>query len=68
MANNNQNEDFLQYNQIEAAANIPRFATEEEILASFGYKQEMNKTMSTISNFSIAFGCCSILSGLTPVS
>lgn len=28
----------------------------------------MNKTMSTISNFSIAFGCCSILSGLTPVS
>lgn len=28
----------------------------------------MNKTMSTISNFSIAFGCCSILSGLTPVT
>ncbi|KAF7732811.1 hypothetical protein EC973_000086 [Apophysomyces ossiformis] len=44
-----------------------RFQTEEEILASFGYKQEMNKTMSTISNFSIAFGCCSILSGLTPM-
>lgn len=68
MVNNNQNEDLVQYNQVEEAANIPRFATEEEILASFGYKQEMNKTMSTISNFSIAFGCCSILSGLTPVS
>lgn len=27
----------------------------------------MNKTMSTVSNFAIAFGCCSILSGLTPV-
>ncbi|KAI8376636.1 amino acid/polyamine transporter I [Choanephora cucurbitarum] len=43
------------------------YATEEQILLSFGYKQEMNKTMSTISNFSIAFGCCSILSGLTPM-
>ncbi|KAL0136402.1 amino acid permease-domain-containing protein [Mucor lusitanicus] len=64
----NHDEDLVQYNQVEeAAANIPRFATEEEILASFGYKQEMNKTMSTISNFSIAFGCCSILSGLTPM-
>ncbi|CAO3589862.1 unnamed protein product [Absidia cylindrospora] len=42
--------------------------TEEDVMTSFGYKQEMNKTMSTISNFSIAFGCCSILSGLTPVS
>ncbi|KAG1079572.1 hypothetical protein G6F42_023694 [Rhizopus arrhizus] len=66
--NQNNNEDLVQYNQVEeAAANIPRFASEEEILASFGYKQEMNKTMSTISNFSIAFGCCSILSGLTPM-
>ncbi|CAO3591641.1 unnamed protein product [Absidia cylindrospora] len=46
---------------------LPKHATEEEIMASFGYKQEMNKTMSTISNFSIAFGCCSILSGLTPI-
>ncbi|CAO3641620.1 unnamed protein product [Cunninghamella blakesleeana] len=30
-------------------------------------KQEMHKTLSAISNFSIAFGCCSILSGLTPM-
>ncbi|CDS13967.1 hypothetical protein LRAMOSA06140 [Lichtheimia ramosa] len=28
---------------------------------------EMNKSMSTISNFAVAFGCCSILSGLTPL-
>ncbi|KAI9312378.1 amino acid/polyamine transporter I [Dichotomocladium elegans] len=27
----------------------------------------MNKSISVISNFSIAFGCCSILSGLTPL-
>ncbi|KAF7730266.1 hypothetical protein EC973_002509 [Apophysomyces ossiformis] len=54
---NDEVEDIAQKRQI----------SEEEILASFGYKQEMNKTMSTISNFSIAFGCCSILSGLTPM-
>lgn len=65
--NNSNNKIPVQCDQIEEAANLPRFATEEEILASFGYKQEMNKTMSTISNFSIAFGCCSILSGLTPM-
>ncbi|KAI8058857.1 amino acid/polyamine transporter I [Thamnidium elegans] len=59
------NNEFLQYDPEEST--VPRFATEEEILASFGYKQEMHKTMSTISNFSIAFGCCSILSGLTPM-
>lgn len=47
--------------------NAPQHRTEDEILASFGYKQEMNKTISTLSNFSIAFGCCSILSGLTPM-
>ncbi|KAI8884439.1 amino acid transporter [Backusella circina FSU 941] len=60
------NNDLIEYNQVEEV-NAPRYATEDEILASFGYKQEMNKTMSTISNFSIAFGCCSILSGLTPM-
>lgn len=38
-----------------------------ELLQSLGYKQEMSKNISTISNFAIAFGCCSILSGLTPV-
>ncbi|KAI8081999.1 amino acid permease-domain-containing protein [Gilbertella persicaria] len=51
----------------ESGENRHQFQTEEELLHSMGYKQEMNKTMSTISNFSIAFGCCSILSGLTPL-
>ncbi|OAD79505.1 hypothetical protein PHYBLDRAFT_139540 [Phycomyces blakesleeanus NRRL 1555(-)] len=46
---------------------VKQFKTDEEILASFGYKQEMSKSISTISNFAIAFGCCSILSGLTPM-
>ncbi|ORZ14128.1 amino acid permease-domain-containing protein, partial [Absidia repens] len=57
-----------QYDQLkddESGSSIQQ--TEEELMTSFGYKQEMNKTMSTISNFSIAFGCCSILSGLTPM-
>ncbi|KAI8064431.1 amino acid permease-domain-containing protein [Gongronella butleri] len=46
---------------------LEQVSSDQAALASFGYKQEMNKTMSTISNFSIAFGCCSILSGLTPL-
>ncbi|KAG2226160.1 hypothetical protein INT45_003305, partial [Circinella minor] len=40
---------------------------EEKIMAELGYKQEMNKSLSTLSNFAVAFGCCSILSGLTPL-
>jgi hypothetical protein len=32
------NNDLIQYDQVEEA-NAPRYATEEEILASFGYKQ-----------------------------
>lgn len=32
------NNEILQYDQVEEAT-VPRFATEEEILASFGYKQ-----------------------------
>ncbi|KAI9245733.1 amino acid permease-domain-containing protein [Helicostylum pulchrum] len=51
----------------ETGVNKPQFQTEEELMHSMGYKQEMNKTMSTVSNFAIAFGCCSILSGLTPL-
>ncbi|KAI7898409.1 amino acid/polyamine transporter I [Cokeromyces recurvatus] len=62
----NQHYVHKQCNEVEEA-NVPHYATEEEILASFGYKQEMSKTISTISNFAIAFGCCSILSGLTPM-
>lgn len=37
--NNSNNKIPVQCDQIEEAANLPRFATEEEILASFGYKQ-----------------------------
>lgn len=37
--NNINNKNAVQCDQIEEAANSPRFATEEEILASFGYKQ-----------------------------
>ncbi|KAI8343196.1 amino acid/polyamine transporter I [Chlamydoabsidia padenii] len=40
---------------------------EGDMLQSLGYKQEMTKNISTIQNFAIAFGCCSILSGLTPM-
>jgi hypothetical protein len=50
----------------EESAQAPQ-QNEGELLESFGYKQEMSKSISTISNFAIAFGCCSILSGLTPV-
>ncbi|CAO3679991.1 unnamed protein product [Rhizopus stolonifer] len=53
--------------EVEESGGSHRFQTEEELLQSMGYKQEMNKTMSTVSNFAIAFGCCSILSGLTPL-
>ncbi|KAI8082772.1 amino acid/polyamine transporter I [Halteromyces radiatus] len=59
--------DYYDRNKDDNETALPNPPTEEEIMASFGYKQEMNKTMSTISNFSIAFGCCSILSGLTPM-
>ncbi|CAO3637505.1 unnamed protein product [Mucor fragilis] len=58
----------LSINEVnETGENRPQFQTEEELLHSMGYKQEMDKTMSTVSNFAIAFGCCSILSGLTPL-
>ncbi|CAO3591547.1 unnamed protein product [Absidia cylindrospora] len=50
----------------EESAQAPQ-QNEGELLQSFGYKQEMSKSISTISNFAIAFGCCSILSGLTPM-
>lgn len=54
---------------IEEAGQTPQHEQQHEanVLQSFGYKQEMSKNISTISNFAIAFGCCSILSGLTPV-
>ncbi|KAI8975093.1 amino acid permease-domain-containing protein [Mycotypha africana] len=66
MGNSSYHNEPVQYNEV-LEADAPQYTSEDEILASFGYKQEMHKTMSTISNFAIAFGCCSILSGLTPM-
>lgn len=41
---------------------------DELLLAKLGYKQSLNRQLSTFSNFAISFGCCSVLSGLLPVS
>jgi hypothetical protein len=40
---------------------------DELLLAKLGYKQDLNRQLSTFSNFAISFGCCSVLSGLLPV-
>lgn len=41
---------------------------DELLLEQLGYKQSLNRHLSTFSNFAISFGCCSVLSGLLPVS
>lgn len=41
---------------------------DELLLAKLGYKQDLNRQLSAFSNFAISFGCCSVLSGLLPVS
>lgn len=40
---------------------------DELLLAKLGYKQDLNRQLSTFSNFAISFGCCSVLGGLLPV-
>ncbi|KAI9471838.1 MAG: amino acid permease-domain-containing protein [Benjaminiella poitrasii] len=40
---------------------------DELLLAKLGYKQSLNRELSTFSNFAISFGCCSVLSGLLPM-
>ncbi|OAD68859.1 hypothetical protein PHYBLDRAFT_149865 [Phycomyces blakesleeanus NRRL 1555(-)] len=40
---------------------------DELLLHSLGYKQDLSRSMSAFSNFAIAFSCCSVLSGLTPM-
>ncbi|KAI7901031.1 amino acid permease-domain-containing protein [Cokeromyces recurvatus] len=40
---------------------------DELLLAKLGYKQSLNRQLSTFSNFAISFGCCSVLSGLLPL-
>lgn len=43
------------------------YVDDEILLASLGYKQDLNRQLSVFSNFAISFGCCSVLSGLLPV-
>lgn len=52
------------YKQVQQRHASPKRWTEQNLTFK---QQEMDKTMSTVSNFAIAFGCCSILSGLTPL-
>ncbi|KAI7887610.1 amino acid permease-domain-containing protein [Mucor mucedo] len=40
---------------------------DELLLAKLGYKQDLNRQLSTFSNFAISSGCCSVLSGLLPL-
>ncbi|KAI8093704.1 amino acid/polyamine transporter I [Halteromyces radiatus] len=53
-------------NQIEHAGQPPMNA-DEELLHKLGYKQDLSRSISGFSNFAIAFSCCSVLSGLTPL-
>jgi hypothetical protein len=41
---------------------------DEQLLRSLGYKQDLSRNLSRFSNMAIAFSCCSVLSGLSPVS
>ncbi|CAO3692699.1 unnamed protein product [Rhizopus stolonifer] len=43
------------------------YVDDEILLASLGYKQDLNRQLSVFSNFAISFGCCSVLSGLLPM-
>ncbi|CAO3691997.1 unnamed protein product [Umbelopsis ramanniana] len=40
---------------------------DEELLRSLGYKQDLSRNLSRFSNMAIAFSCCSVLSGLSPM-
>ncbi|KAJ8658346.1 hypothetical protein O0I10_006029 [Lichtheimia ornata] len=52
-------------NQIEAGE--PEIDRDEQLLRELGYKQDLSRSISGFSNFAIAFSCCSVLSGLTPL-
>ncbi|CAO3699170.1 hypothetical protein G6F70_002357 [Rhizopus microsporus] len=45
----------------------PPLDADEALLQSLGYKQDLSRSISAFSNFAIAFSCCSVLSGLTPM-
>ncbi|KAM3583407.1 hypothetical protein VKS41_004320 [Umbelopsis sp. WA50703] len=47
--------------------NVHELSADERLLHSLGYKQDLNRGLSKFSNMAIAFSCCSILSGLTPM-
>ncbi|CAO3636929.1 unnamed protein product [Cunninghamella blakesleeana] len=48
-------------------AGVPALTADEELLRKLGYKQDLSRSISAFSNFAIAFSCCSVLSGLTPL-
>ncbi|KAF9578897.1 hypothetical protein BGW38_005086 [Lunasporangiospora selenospora] len=40
---------------------------DKAVLEKLGYKQTLDRSLSTFSNFGVTFSCCSILAGLTPL-
>ncbi|OAD06931.1 hypothetical protein MUCCIDRAFT_34232 [Mucor lusitanicus CBS 277.49] len=53
--------------QIEHGEATTELNADELLLQKLGYKQDLNRSISAFSNFAIAFSCCSVLSGLTPM-
>ncbi|CAO3632271.1 unnamed protein product [Mucor fragilis] len=53
--------------QIEHGEATTELNADELLLQQLGYKQDLNRSISAFSNFAIAFSCCSVLSGLTPM-
>ncbi|KAJ8652213.1 hypothetical protein O0I10_012174 [Lichtheimia ornata] len=45
----------------------PGVDADEELLRQLGYEQDLSRSINAFSNFAIAFSCCSVLSGLTPM-
>ncbi|KAI9495448.1 amino acid/polyamine transporter I [Zychaea mexicana] len=45
----------------------PGVTADEQLLRELGYTQDLSRSISAFSNFAIAFSCCSVLSGLTPM-
>ncbi|KAI8988952.1 amino acid/polyamine transporter I [Pilobolus umbonatus] len=53
--------------EIENGSNNHVLNADELLLEKLGYKQDLSRSISAFSNFAIAFSCCSVLSGLTPM-
>ncbi|KAI8988109.1 hypothetical protein BDF20DRAFT_306089 [Mycotypha africana] len=53
--------------QVEHGEATQALNADELLLQKLGYKQDLNRSISAFSNFAIAFSCCSVLSGLTPM-